>query len=239
MIFDMGQENDVVTSTPWGPIELWGPTETRVDDINDGYAVSAADVRFLMDKHNAHYRETLKTDDIVSFRCGIRPLAVDARYSGSEYPLALSRGFKISQDSERSWISVHGGKITGCDHVAAAAARALRRLLPEPSSNRPRFNLEQVVPPSVKFPGLEEEVTDPGWASANEFCCTLDDYLRRRTNIAQWIAREGLGRNDENMEFLRKLSLELSDGDTKAADRQLQLHRERVADRFDSVLSEV
>lgn len=70
----------------------------------------------------------------------------------------------------------------------------------------------------------------------HEHCCTLEDYLRRRTNIAQWVPREGLGRNDENIPRLREMCLVLAKGDGVAADHHLTQYRTRVAERFDTVL---
>ena len=40
----------------------------------------------------------------------------------------------------------------------------------------------------------------------HEHCVTLDDYLRRRTEIAQWIPNLGLGRDHEHRDTLRTLA---------------------------------
>jgi hypothetical protein len=69
-----------------------------------------------------------------------------------------------------------------------------------------------------------------------EYCCTLEDYLRRRTNISQWIPREGLGRSNENRPLLRSLALRLSGGSHDGADRALRDYEAGVRRRFDDVL---
>jgi hypothetical protein len=79
-------------------------------------------------------------------------------------------------------------------------------------------------------------VPDPAWCKTQEFCCTLEDYLRRRTNIAQWLPRGGLGRHDENLPHLRAVCLALADGDGEAAEADLACYRARVAEGFDAVL---
>ena len=66
----------------------------------------------------------------------------------------------------------------------------------------------------------------------HEYCCTLEDYLRRRTNIAQWVGRQGLGAADENTAFVRDLALQLSGGDLGEAEKQVEIYRQRVDGRF-------
>lgn len=40
----------------------------------------------------------------------------------------------------------------------------------------------------------------------HEGCATLEDYLRRRTNLAQWIPRLGLGAQFENTEQILSIA---------------------------------
>ena len=46
----------------------------------------------------------------------------------------------------------------------------------------------------------------PEWARDHEFCVTLEDYLRRRSNLAQWTPRMGMGRDDSERELLLKIA---------------------------------
>jgi glycerol-3-phosphate dehydrogenase len=55
------------------------------------------------------------------------------------------------------------------------------------------------------FPDLERSFPSPEHCSEHEYCLTIDDYLRRRTNIAQWSVRNGLGRNNENLATVREI----------------------------------
>jgi dTDP-4-amino-4,6-dideoxygalactose transaminase len=44
------------------------------------------------------------------------------------------------------------------------------------------------------------------WCRDHESCHTLADYLRRRTNIAQWLPRGGLGAHDEHLPATRAVA---------------------------------
>jgi glycerol-3-phosphate dehydrogenase len=235
LIFELGAHGDVMTSVPWGPVAMWGPTETAIDDADQGFVTAPEDVRFLLDQRNRCLRADSRKEDILALRCGVRPLAVKADYEKDVYPLELSRRFRIATDPQRPWISTYGGKLTGCTLLAGKVAAAARPFLPPPPAVVPQPRLPGGMP-RTRFPGFEEPVPDPAWCKTQEFCCTLEDYLRRRTNIAQWLPRGGLGRHDENLPHLRAVCLALADGDGEAAEADLACYRARVAEGFDAVL---
>lgn len=240
LIMDMGEHNDVINSIPWGPVVLWGPTETAVSDIEEGMAVSPEDINFLLDNYNRCHKIKITKDDIISVRCGIRPLAVETSYTKDEYPLEVSRRHRIAVDSERSWVSVYGSKLTGCEQLAATVARRLAPLLPETRQKCPdRIAEQEPVAGTFDFLGLNNSFHEIRWCMEHEYCCTLEDYLRRRTNIAQWVAREGLGKNNEHEPAIRKLCLELTDGDEEAAERQFLAYQAKVENSFDQLLKNV
>ena len=272
LVLEMGIENDVVTSIPWGPVELWGPTETAVPEPEEGLQATPEDVSFLLDLRARRLRIAESKDAIVAMRCGVRPLAVPASHSGAKYPLDISRRPRIVADDDRPWVSVYGGKLTGCAEAAGLSARVLRRFLAAPNAERlrgrggsvaggagggclaersgtgatdsPRNGVsarnstaERAAPP---FPTeLEEGIAPPAWCRDHEFACTLEDYLRRRTNVAQWIPRGGLGRHDEHLERLRAFAIELAGDDAATGERDLDRHRCRIEDGFDRVLARV
>jgi len=227
LIFEMGENGDTLTLTPWGPVALWGPTETAVDTIEEGFHVTGADVDFLLDHHNRNLRQKTTRRDIVSLRVGIRPLAVKADDKADRYPLVLSRRQRVFSDPERPWISTYGGKLTGCVALAAKVAEALA--LPKRPA-KPRRTLLQPpeAAPRARFPGLEETVPSLPWCMENELCCTLEDYLRRRTNLAQWLPRGGLGRTDENRDHLIALAARMAGGDREKATRAVDCYAARV-----------
>jgi len=204
LIFEMGQHGDTLTFIPWGPISLWGPTETLVHTREQGFSIERDDIDFLLDHAHRHLKSHIADSRIVTLRCGVRPLVVQRDFHADCYPLLLSRRHKIISDESVPWISVYGGKISGCLSLAAAVAVNVDK------KHVRRSNIcRSITPPHKKswnkFPGLLESVPSLEWCVQNEFCCTLDDYLRRRTNIAQWTPRQGLGFQNENAAYLSTL----------------------------------
>jgi hypothetical protein len=78
----------------------------------------------------------------------------------------------------------------------------------------------------------------PGWSYGHEFCLTMDDYLRRRTNISQWRPRRGLGSNNEHRSELRAIAREFTDSD-QAADQMLADYISKVQVEHDQLLKSV
>ncbi|MEN8189678.1 MAG: FAD-dependent oxidoreductase [Thermodesulfobacteriota bacterium] len=242
LVFAQKEHNDVILSVPWGPITLWGPTEETVTDIEKGFEVTTDDISYLLDRHQHHMNFMPEKDDIVSFRCGVRPLAVNVDYFSDSYPLDISRNFKVAVDADSSWVSVYGGKITGCEYLADVAAGKVGQLTPP--------TMDHSVPageddssgkscPTVSFPDLVDEFPTIQWCMEHEHCRTLADYLRRRTNISQWVERQGLGKNNQHEDYLRSLCLVLSGGDARSAEKELQGYKDQVAARFDQLLEQI
>ena len=239
LVLEMGVEDDVVTSIPWGPVELWGPTETSIGEPEEGLRASPEDVAFLLELRARRLRDAGTKDNIVALRCGVRPLAVPAAHESDGYPLDISRRPRIVADCERPWVSVYGGKLTGCAEAAGWAMRALRRQVAPSGLARLRRRGGGGNGAASAEPGMENEMPTPAWCRDREFACTLEDYLRRRTNWAQWVPRGGLGRDDEHLERVRGFAVELARGDTARATLELDRYRSRVADEFDRVLAQV
>jgi glycerol-3-phosphate dehydrogenase len=237
LIFDMGDHDDVMTYVPWGPVALWGPTETAIGEIAEGLTPQPADIRFLLETANRHLRCKVGPEDIVSLRCGIRALAVNRDYVASRYPLELSRRSIVHTERDLPWITAYGGKLTGSRELAGKIARIIRHRVP---ASLPPVDLTERPPAVVScdFPGLDQPVVAPRWCREHEFCVTLEDYLRRRTNIAQWLPREGLGRNGENRDVLLAAARELYGGDQTVAEEAVARYEETVAVRFDKLLNE-
>jgi glycerol-3-phosphate dehydrogenase len=132
----------------------------------------------LLDLLNGHLAQPVSVDQIVSLRCGVRPLAADHSYTGGN-TLQISRRHRIHCDSDRPWISVYGGKISNCVPLAEKLASQLceqQDKAPPPIATASEIE-------TANFPGLDEPAPSPEWCARNEMACTLEDYLRRRTNI--------------------------------------------------------
>jgi glycerol-3-phosphate dehydrogenase len=199
LIFAMGYNSDVQTFVPWGPVSLWGPTETPVDALDEEIFPTPEDVSFLLKQTNRNLSHSYERKDIISFRAGVRALAVPASYHANHYPLELSRHYRIYLEKEKSWIAVYGGKFTSGSTLASLVMNKVARVL-EPAT-RPGVAPQELTETrdDFMFPGLEMSFPSPEHCSDHEYCLTVDDYLRRRTNIAQWSARNGLGRDNENL----------------------------------------
>lgn len=239
LIFEMGEHGDTLTFIPWGPISLWGPTETMEDSIERGFAATPADIHFLQHHAARNLDPALAGSKIISVRCGIRPLAVDRQFKADCYPLDISRHHKIAADAKRPWITVYGGKISGCLSMAADVVEQVgRQVQPGPGSATER-GMAPACGRTDFFPGLQEPFPSIDWCVKHEFCCSLEDYLRRRTNISQWLPREGLGFANENLEHIRGLARHLPPGPGRTAASHVDEYVAMVHDRFDRLMAQI
>lgn len=230
---------DAYSLIPWGPVALWGPTETVSPDPDGGFVADASDVRELLEELNRHVVRPVEPRDIVALRCGVRSLAVKREYDRNEYTLNISRRHVIAPDARLPWISLYGGKITSCLALGVEVADIIGRALPETrvSARAPRSDLPPE--PTERFPGLDEMVLSPRAAMEREGCWTLEDYLRRRTNIAQWVPRHGLGRNGEYGKHLALLAEKFPGADGVHGAAAVAAHQASVEREFDRVLAAV
>ena len=236
MIFETGYLGDVISLIPWGPVALWGPTDELSDSISEGYSAKKDDIVFLLDHANKNLNKNLNESDVISIRTGVRPLAVKNTFNRDFTSLDISRFFKIFEDKESPWISVYGGKMTSCISMAKRISTLVFKY------TTPTLHLKNVQESAqeeidlVSFDGLSQKVPSVKWCIRNEFCCTLEDYLRRRTNISQWIPREGLGFNNEKLPLIKEIAVELSGNNEKGLEN-LKNYQEKVVKNFDSVIN--
>ncbi len=219
LAFEMGEHGDTLTLTPWGPAALWGPTETLVESIDGGFQPDGNDVRFLLDQAARNLSTPLKPHDVLSLRCGIRPLAVKKNHRATKYPLDLSRKHAIDVDRAKRAITLFGGKFTSSGALAARAADRLERLVGAPrgvggagSRGAPGKAPRPHRPTNFCFADHQARWIDPAFARDQEACWLLVDYLRRRTSIAQWTPRLGLGAGDSHLDEISRLA-EVIEGD--------------------------
>jgi glycerol-3-phosphate dehydrogenase len=111
---------------PMGHRSVVGTTDTPVDTPRA--QVTAEDRQFLFDNLNKRLRldPPLSDADVISERCGVRPLAVEgSSHEGETEWLSLSRKHIIDIDRDRKHISVFGGKLTDCLNVGEGIAEAV------------------------------------------------------------------------------------------------------------------
>jgi glycerol-3-phosphate dehydrogenase len=170
-------------------------------------------------------------EDIVSVRCGVRPLAVPANFRKDVYPLTLSRRHRLVADEAKHALAIYGGKLTGSLQMAEVVEARIRGWL------KPRFPCEPPVLSSPERAGIHGFVT-PEWARDHEFCVTLDDYVRRRTSIAQWTPRMGLGPQGDGRTALLDVAKKLlTSDDDIAAETMVRTYEERVRSTYDPLLN--
>ncbi len=232
-IYPMPGRDDVLTHVPWGPVMMWGPTETALDDLETGWHPDADDLRFLLQSATAALGREMDPQSVVSMRSGVRPLVMPAGQKLDRYPLELSRRHGLAVDPVRRTLAIYGGKFTSGFALARQTGALLRQWLPAvrypPASPR-------CLPPQWRaYPGLQERVVDAAWARDHECCVTLEDYLRRRTPVSQWIARMGLGRKGECREAVLKAAAAFSSS-PQEAEALVSDYEQKVACVHDALL---
>lgn len=235
LIMYTGRNENSLALIPWGPVALWGPTETVTESVTEGFEVHLSDTQFLLDELNRYLSPRTAFDDIVSLRCGVRSLVLPASRPAPKSTLACSKKYLVQPDADRPWLTVYGGKLTSAVAVGRRVTYLLRcRLEPAVgrlSEGRTGWLEEEWIrkePELIHFPGLAQQFPSPHWCAQNEMCVRLDDYLRRRTNIAQWVRRGGFGRNDENRGHLLEAATVLCGGSLGQARRMVDEYHSRI-----------
>lgn len=227
---------DAMSLIPWGPVALWGPTETLNEDPDTGFQVNTGDVRTLLAELNRHLAQPVDAGDIVSLRCGVRPLAVKRTRSSIAHSIRISRRHVLARDPQLPWISLYGGKLSSCVALGQEVADTVGHALPRRNGGASVYR--HAPPPcgAEHFPGLQERVPSAKVAVEHEACWTLEDYLRRRTNIAQWVPREGLGRRGEHEGHLVELASVFPGAEGVNGNAALAAYKRRVEREFDGIL---
>lgn len=107
-----------------------GTTDTRTTNAHEG--VLPEDREFLLDQINRRLDldQPLTEADIISERCGVRPLVVST-YGDDQTETdwtKLSRKHEVESDEERNVVTIFGGKLTDCLNVGDEIAEALSGL---------------------------------------------------------------------------------------------------------------
>ena len=100
-----------------------GTTDTPVELKNLPVTVNNDDINFILNNINKRLdlKFPLTSKDIISQRCGARPLAtnkVGTHKNKNSNWLYLSRKHIIEVDKNKSYISIFGGKLTDCLNIA-------------------------------------------------------------------------------------------------------------------------
>ncbi|MBF7073167.1 glycerol-3-phosphate dehydrogenase/oxidase [Glaciecola sp. MH2013] len=112
---------------PMGQKTCLGTTDNQVTDPNT--SVTEEDRDFILDNVNAllDLDNKLTRADIISERCGVRPLAVKDGKGDADW-VQLSRKHAIDVNHAENYLSVFGGKLTDCINVGEEIADIVAEL---------------------------------------------------------------------------------------------------------------
>jgi glycerol-3-phosphate dehydrogenase len=115
---------------PMGNRSVIGTTDTRVDSPES--FVTAEDREFLLAQINERLdlANPLVADDVISERCGVRPLVVENDGDDKKNVdwTSLSRKHEIEADDDLNVITIFGGKLTDCLNVGEEVALCIGAL---------------------------------------------------------------------------------------------------------------
>lgn len=113
---------------PMGNRTCIGTTDTHME--NPEVDVTQEDVDFVLENINKRLtlEQPLTAADIISTRCGVRPLAIKASKGNDRDFLQLSRKHVVDTNPENAHISIFGGKLTDCLNVGDEISAEVQRL---------------------------------------------------------------------------------------------------------------
>ncbi|GAB2804160.1 glycerol-3-phosphate dehydrogenase [Halomonas shantousis] len=123
------KDNRIVFVLPYQrDYSLIGTTDVSYTGDPSQIRISDAEVDYLLEVINAHFREPLSRDDIVASYSGVRPLCDDE----STLPSAMTRDYTLELDDLGApLLSIFGGKITTFRKLAEAAMVQLAPFFPD------------------------------------------------------------------------------------------------------------
>ncbi len=124
---------------PMGGRTMIGTTDTPVSTPET--EVTEQDRQFILDNINKRLNlpKPISDEDIISERCGVRPLVLRNEKGNFQYEdwTKLSRKHEIDINQQKSYISIFGGKLTDCINIGEEVCEKVERLgLSLPQRNR-------------------------------------------------------------------------------------------------------
>lgn len=133
---------------PMGNRTCIGTTDTHME--HPEVEVTADDIAFVLENINKRLTlaKPLSQEDIISTRCGVRPLAIKDDQGNDRDFLQLSRKHVVDTNAESAHISIFGGKLTDCLNVGDEIAEEISQL--GVSLTDPKFHWYGEPPNPVK-----------------------------------------------------------------------------------------
>lgn len=113
---------------PMGNRTCIGTTDTHME--NPEVDVTREDIDFVLENINTRLtlEKPITTADIISTRCGVRPLAIKSSKGKDRDFQQLSRKHVVDTNADSAHISIFGGKLTDCLNVGDEISDEVRKL---------------------------------------------------------------------------------------------------------------
>ncbi len=182
---------------PMGRRTCIGTTDTHVD--NETAEPTDEDVAFLLNNANAllNLEKPLTVSDVISRRCGVRPLVVEKEADIGEVEwTALSRKHEVDLHPEKKMCTIYGGKLGDCLNVGEKVAgivssfgiplyQPLKPWYGEPSKQkRARFQSE------CKKCGVDEKQISKLWRRYSKDAFGVLEKIRTDPTMTQTVLQD-------------------------------------------------
>jgi glycerol-3-phosphate dehydrogenase len=194
---------------PMGQRSVIGTTDERVTDPST--RVEPGERSFLLDQINARIRlqAPLNDADIISERCGVRPLVVERSRGAPDDAdwTALSRRHAIESDRDRGHVTILGGKLTDCLNVGREVAEHVQRAGVKlsrdradwfgepPDDERGEFYRQARLMELYAGPGRHESMADRLWRRYGQRAFAMLESIRDEPRLGEEVI--------EGTEYLR------------------------------------
>jgi glycerol-3-phosphate dehydrogenase len=113
-----------------GKFSLIGTTDVAVSSVDEGHAISEAEISYLLRAVNRYMHKSIHPRDVVHSYAGVRPLYDD----GESNPSDITRDYVLKVNDDNGalpLLSIFGGKITTYRRLAEHALDELRPYFPQ------------------------------------------------------------------------------------------------------------
>lgn len=230
-----------------------GTTDREYTADPNQVEITQAEIEYLLDVSNDHFKKQLQQSDIIQTFSGVRPLCDDE----SDNPAAITRDYTLvlsqEDENEAPLLSVFGGKLTTYRKLAESAMDHLKKFFPEmkkpwtekallPGAENLISVDELVIELQNKIKGLDVE-TASRWTHA--YGTRVWNFVHHATSVHELGQHFGHGLYAQEVDYLvdsewaitttdilkrrTKLYLEFTQDDAQSLDAYLvELHQRRL-----------
>ncbi len=232
---------------PMGPKTCIGTTDTRTESPYT--EVTPEDRKFVLENINArlNLEKPLTEADIISERCGVRPLVIESKKEAAKDWVQLSRKHALDTNLDQRHISIYGGKLTDCLNVGEEVCELIKDMgisVPKPNTKwygepgapvRDRFfqACEAMKLDSYTHASSSEPLSTRFWRRYGEQAFRLLEAIRQNPAEAELVIenaeytrcelelaaeREMITKLDDFLRRRSKISLVVRQSDIRAAE---------------------